>query len=141
MLRSAQFRFTSTFASLLSALLLSAPLLLGGCGEASDSWKNVQETSGETWDALKTWSAEKSGEVRTALKKKMDDLEPQLKAARLAAAKGGEKASAELEKSVEDAKDALDALKTATASTWKDAVVGFKSALESLKAKIHELTA
>lgn len=123
------------------ALLLGATLLLGGCGEASDSWKKVQETSGDTWDALKTWSAEKSGEVRTALNKKMDDLEPQLKAARLAASKGGEKASAELEKTVDDAKAALDVLKSATASTWKDAVLGFKSALETLKAKIHELTA
>ena len=123
------------------ALLALGACLLVACGESSDSWDKVKEQSGATWDALKTWSAEKADEAKATLQKKMSDLEPQLAAARIAAKKGGEKAEAELETSVENVKSALEVLKSATAGTWKDAVQGFQAALEALKQKIHELTA
>ena len=121
-------------------ILFLGCLLLIGCGESSDSWKKVEETSGATWDAVKTWSAEKAGEARAALQKKMDDLEPQLAAARIAAKKGGAQASAELEAAVENAKTAFAALKEATGPTWRAAIDGFQKAYEALQAKIEALT-
>ena len=121
-------------------ILCLGGLLLIGCGETSDSWKKVEETSGATWDAVKTWSAEKAGEARETLGKKMADLEPQLAAARVAAKQGGEEASAELEQAVEKAKTAFAALKEASGPTWRAAVEGFRTAYEALLAKIDALT-
>ena len=121
-------------------VLALVALSLTACGESSESWQKVEETSGATWDAVKTWSAEKAGEARTALKKKMDDMEPQLAAARIAAKKGGEQTAAELEQAVENAKTAFAALKEATGPTWRAAIEGVQKAYEALQAKIDALT-
>ena len=124
------------------ALALSCllALLLSACGEKSESWKKVTDTGGATWDAVKTWSAEKSVEARIALQKKMDDLGPKLKIAREAAKRGGSAVSEDLEQKVAETKVALKVLKAATADTWADALAGFKRAWEALSTKIKSLT-
>lgn len=117
-----------------------ALLLLAACGDESKSWNKVKDTSGATWDALKTWSAEKSGEAKRALAKKMEELQPQLMVAREAAKLGGEAAAKEFEQKVADAKVAFGLLKNASAATWAEALAGFKRAYTALTDKIESLT-
>jgi uncharacterized lipoprotein YehR (DUF1307 family) len=115
--------------------------LLAGCGESGESWKQVQEKGGETWDALKTWSAEKSAEARAAFTKKMAELKPQLEVARVAAQKAGAQTSKELEAAVQAAEVGLKDLKGATAETWKDLFATFQVAWEALQKMIQDLGA
>lgn len=121
-------------------LICVLALLLGGCGDESKTWNKVTETSGATWDAVKTWSAEKSADAKRALAKKMEELQPQLLIAREAAKRGGAVASEEFEQTVTEAKVAFEVLKNASADSWAKALAGFKRAYEALSAKVKSLT-
>ena len=121
--------------ALLAVLLCLTP----GCGEKSEGWKKVEENAGSTWESVKTWSAQKRDKAAVFFRQRMDDLEPQLKAAREKAAKAGDAASKTLDEKAQLAAKALAALKDATEENWEKARDVFAAAYEDLKDYVTSL--
>jgi hypothetical protein len=120
------------------ALTLLVALGLSACGEPSPSAKAVQDKLGETWDAMKTWGAEK----RDALVQKTDEglksLEKPLADAKAAAGEAGSDASRALDGAWDTAKQKLEALKNASGEGFAKARDEMVEAYEALRAKLKK---
>ena len=118
--------------TLLTTLFLSAALT--GCGETSPSAKQVQTKMGETWDAMKTWGAEK----RDALVKKTDEglksLEKPMADAKAAAGAAGSDAAQALDAAWKKTEEKLSALKSASGEGFAKARDEMVEAYEALRA-------
>ena len=121
--------------TLLAVLLCLTP----GCGEKSESWKKVEKNAGNTWESVKTWSAQKRDKAGAFFSARMKDLEPKLEAAREKAAKAGDAASKALDEKAQLAAKALAALKDATEENWEKARDVFAAAYEDLKDYVTSL--
>ena len=124
----------TTFAA--AAIAVSFSSCLTGCGEPSPSAKKVQKELGDTWDAMKTWSAEKKDEFVKSASPKLDEAKQKFAEWKTSASEKSAEAKKSLDADWVVVEQKFDAMKAATASEWNRNRDAFVAAYDAFKAKL-----
>lgn len=124
-------RGLAVFAALLSTAF-------SACGDKSPNAESVKKETGEAWDAVKKWGAEKRDVLIAKTSEGMKSLEKPMADAKAKAGDAGSEASKSLDAAWKTAQEKLEALKNASGPAFAKARDEMVAAYDALKAKLHK---
>jgi hypothetical protein len=121
-----------------ATLLLLTSFALAGCGDDDAALNRVKEETGEAWDAIKAWSAEKKDRAVEVFAERKEAVNESYMRLKEKSADWSEERKRELEAGWRKVESTYQRAETATAEGWNEARDAFVAAYEAFEESLED---